>query len=407
MLSKLTIQPKRYSQGTSAVIPPGKGLGAVEWVLARPLYRFLRFDMAIIPRAQRGQALGLKITQASPYAETAHYIAWVDEVALVWMWDAERISSAIEAQKLNPFRINVVPETLLQPPQNAPLCLQACVEGYDGQIWEKGTLKHSRWWSKLPGAAEWIAFQRDAGITPELQRTHVPGPVARQWQKTPWVRRAGLGQMSASGLRLEMAMRMLMITVFSLTTFWYAASLLKLQQTQQARLVELQSLEARSEKNRLARGQALEELAAITDLQSINRYPDQLTLMALVAKRLPQNGAYLKEWDYHSGTLKMTVAAPNAAGRSEYVKMFQKLNAFENVQAAPAADTANLLLTMTVNPHAEFELADELTLPAVKDSSPVRQTSQSHNTVGSVLSTGSQSVVKPSDSSNLTVKKQK
>ena len=36
-----------------------------------------------------------------------------------------------------------------------------------------------------------------------------------------------------------------------------------------------------------------------------------LAVLAQVAKQLPNDGAYLKEWDYQNGKLRMTVASPN------------------------------------------------------------------------------------------------
>jgi len=80
----------------------------------------------------------------------------------------------------------------------------------------------------------------------------------------------------------------------------------------------------------------------------------QLALLAEVAKQLPQDGAYLKEWDYQNGKLKMTVASPNKLSSSFLVKKLQDAGWFRNVQAAPSNDPTTLTLTMETLPQGEI-----------------------------------------------------
>src|SRR3990172_2060065 len=172
---------RRYSQHLSATDPAPNRLGAAQWVLSRPLYRFRRFDLEHVPKAQRTQALRLQIRQWSPYASPGQYVVWGQDDALVWAWDADR---------------------LLHPTLLSGLRLVACLDGVEGQLWRERRPVHSRWWPESPSATEWLNFQRDAGIAPG-QGDAVPAPQAPPWLKQPWAKTADLGRGEGQALPHE------------------------------------------------------------------------------------------------------------------------------------------------------------------------------------------------------------
>jgi len=155
---------RRYSQRLAATVPAPNRVGAAQWVLSRPLYRFRRFDLKHISKAQRTQALRLQIRQWSPYAGPGQYVVWGQDHALVWAWDADRLEADLAAQELKPKSTRVIPESLLHPPLLSGLRLVACLDGVEGQLWQEQRPVHSRWWPETPSATEWLNFQRDAGI---------------------------------------------------------------------------------------------------------------------------------------------------------------------------------------------------------------------------------------------------
>ena len=169
----------------------------------------------------------------------------------------------------------------------------------------------------------------------------------------PWGKRGNLGDTAGSAGN-EPFFVAAGVTALVLTTFWYAANLIQLRQAHELRTAEVRELELNAAPTRLARGQALEELAHVKALQSVSAYPDHLSLMAKAAEKLPRNGAYLKEWEYHGGKLKIVIANPNKLGGSDFIKSFQVAGLFENVQTPPSSDPTSMTMTMDVIPGAEI-----------------------------------------------------
>ena len=348
--------PRRYSQNLETVIPAGAGFGPIEWVLSRPLYRFARFGFKAVPKSKRDQALQMQLRQWTPYPVTGQYIAWDGDDALVWAWDAERLPAALRAAKLNPAQVKVMPETALHAPQASGLRLVSCLDGYEAQIWRNHLLAGSRWWPEIPNAAEWINFQRDAGVLPEEQMTELPAaPQSASWQLRPWCKPAGLGEWGGSGTQNEFLLVTAGAALLAAFTLWYGIHLIKLQQAFELHRGELGALERRAQPILDARRQALGALARVQMLQAYDRFPDQLTLLAGVTQRLPKGETYLKDWDYRDGKLKFTIASPGKLSTSAVVQSFQLAEWFTNVQAVAGNDPASLGLSMDVLPWAEVK----------------------------------------------------
>lgn len=344
---------RRFSQRLAATDPAPTRLGAAQWVLSRPFYRFRRFDLKQIPKAQRTRALRLQIRQWSPYASSGQYVVWGQDHALVWVWDADRLEADLAAQKLKPKSTRVIPESLLHPPLLSGLRLAACLDGVEGQLWQEQRPVHSRWWPKQPSATEWLNFQRDAGIALD-QGDGVPAPQALPWLKQPWAKTADLGRGEGLALPHETWLIGGVILLLAGFTTWHGIELIKTRQATGQLKTQLAEAGQNARPLLDARRQALDALARIEALQAANPYPAQLALLAEVAKQLPQDGAYLREWDYQNGRLKMTVASPNKLSSSFLVKKLQDAGWFRNVQAAPTNDPTTLTLTMETLPQGEI-----------------------------------------------------
>lgn len=355
-LRYLQLPPRRYKQHLTKLVPPEQKLGRLEWVLSRALYRFARFDLKTIPEAQRGRALELQIRQWSTYSNTGLYVVWNHGDALVWAWDADRITAELNENKLDAKRVKIIPETLLAQPYDDAVCVIACMDGFEGQIWQGDSLLASRWWPSVPESAEWSSFQRNAGLLPERQLQTVPAPIASVWQDHPWGKAASMGNTFGLDGKYEIWAIAVVTAALALATFWYAMQLVKLHQAHETRVAELKLLEQQAEPVREMRGQALVALARVKTLQTLALYPDQLSLMAKVAEILLKEAAYLKEWEYLGGKLKLVVTSPNKLVSSDYVRSFQAEEIFENVQALATADTSSLTLTMGVRVDKEIKL---------------------------------------------------
>lgn len=347
---------------------PETGFGRSEWILSRPLYRFVRFEFKSVARPQREQALELQIRQWSPFARTGKYVLWHQDTAQIWAWDADRIESALLENKLDSRNTAIVPETLLRGRRLDGAFLLACLDGVEGQAWTHDAMIGSRWWPKPPAANEWLNFQRDAGISPENQSGEVPTVLIEELGQKPWARSADLAHASILAGRAEQWIVPVVSICLFAATVWSLAQLVKLNSAISTQAAELETLAQKSGPIIEARGKSLEALNRIKLLQSIDPYPDQLGLMARVADTLPsKDGAYLKEWDFQNGKLKLQIASASKLLSSEYIKLFESVELFKNVQAAPANDPNALALSMEVIPFADLKPGvenHESTIPA-------------------------------------------
>jgi hypothetical protein len=332
-------------------------LGALQWVLSRPLYRFRRFDLKNLTKAQQSQALRLQIGQWSPYVRSGQYVVWEPEHALVWAWDADRLDADLAGQKLKPKTTRIIPESLLHSPLPSGLRLVTCLDGVEGQLWQNQRLVHSRWWKAPPNTSEWHNFQRDAGLAPDQgEYQGVPTPAALPWQKQPWAKSADLSRSQNQTLPHEIWLIGGTLLLLAGFTTSYGIELVKTRLAVAQLKLELDTATQNARPVLEARRTALEALTRIETLQATHPYPEPLALFAEVAKQLPRDSSYLKEWNYQNGRLKINIASPNKLPSSFVVKKLQDTGWFNNVQAVPATDPTVLTLTMETLPQNEIRL---------------------------------------------------
>lgn len=337
---------RRFFQGTAKTQAPKRRYGALQWVLTRPLYHFQTFDLAQVPAKNRMQALRLELAQWTPFTNPGYYLGWHGTQALVWGWDANKVSQAIVAQGLKPQQVRVLPETILQTPLEDGLCLTQCTEGYEAQLWRAGHLDRSRCLAQLPTPEEWLMFQRDAGTLPGAQQNQPPVPRTRLINHHSWVNETGFSsEQSSQWERLVFALGGLLLLV---PTLWLGFALLKLQQSATQVHEQQAQLQRDTAPITQARGQALDHLARIESLLAVDVYPSQLTLMAKVAEVLPNDKSSLKDWNFQQGQLKITVTSPTDISTTFLIGALQKAGPFHEVKALPGRDPKSVTFQMAV-----------------------------------------------------------
>jgi len=337
---------RRFIQSTEKTDAPQNRFGTLEWVLTRPLYRFQRFDLTQVPTKNRTQALRLELAQWTPFASSDYYVGWHGQQALVWAWDADKVRQAIVAKGQKPQRARILPESVLQTTVANGLCLSRCQEGYEGQLWRESRLERSRWWPQAPTSEEWLMFQRDAGIPPEEQQGQPPAPRVSPLHAQPWVNQAGSA--NDQGMRLERLAIALGVLLLLLPTFWYGFSYYKLQRSTAALRALRAQLQRQAEPILEARSQARDYLARINALRAIAPYPGQLELMAKIAQALPQDKSSLKDWDFQSGQLKITLSSSSDISTTFLIGALQQAGPFRDVKALPGRDPKSVTFQMTV-----------------------------------------------------------
>lgn len=337
---------RRFLQGIDRVERPSSQFGLPQWVISRALYRFKKFDLSQVPPAERSRALQLELTQAAPFRNSAHYIGWQGGRALVWTWDEDRIGQAVRSGKLNANRLRILPETLLHSPVQEGLRLVRCIDGFEGQFWHQSLLEQSRWWAQLPSAEEWLMFQRDCSLAPEKQQTVPPAADSMALGRQPWL---GLSSLEVSAIefkeRLALACAAMLLLVPSL---WYGVGLYKLEKRAQEHQATLERLREQAEPISMARGQALDYLARIRELESIRPHPEQLVVLSRLAESLPNDGSFVRLWDFQGGKLKIVLASTGDIAAAPLIDALQKSGVFLNVTAQSGTASNVLALQMEV-----------------------------------------------------------
>lgn len=337
---------RRFLQGTEKTDKPQNRLGALQWVLMRPMYRFQTFDLTQVPAKNRAQALRLELAQWTPFVSTDYYVGWHGQQALVWGWDADKVKQAILSQGLKPQRVLILPESVLQTPIENGLTLSLCHEGYEGQLWRERHLERSRWWPQLPTQEEWLMFQRDAAIPPEEQQSLPPAPRMSPLNDQPWVKETG--SVCSQEMQLERLVIALGILLLLTPTFWYGFSLYKMQRSAAQLHNQQTQLQREAKPVMQARSQALDSLARINALRSLAPYPEQLTLMAKIAEALPHDKSYIKDWDFQQGQLKIIINSPDDISTTLLIGALQQAGPFRDVKALPGHDPKSATFQMDV-----------------------------------------------------------
>lgn len=343
----LLLPVRRFQQTISSTLPPQSRWGMLQWVLARPLCRFQTFNFAQVPSKNRAQALTLELAQWTPFAKTSYYIGWNNTQALVWGWDSDKTNQAVTSQGLNPRRIHVLPETVLQRPVPSGLVLTRCLEGFEGQLWRQGQLERSRWWPTVPQPDEWLVFQRDAGIAPTDQQTTPPVARSSELQLQAWLPELSAG-VTDRAIRMERLVVAVVTLGLLLPTFWFSFSWYKLQQSSSLLQAQVSQLRVQVAPLTEARAEALDYLSRITALRAINTFPDQLALMASVSQALPKDGSFLKDWDFQSGQLKITINAKADISTTTLISALQQTGIFREAKALPGRDPKSVTFQMDV-----------------------------------------------------------
>jgi hypothetical protein len=347
--------------------------GRVEWIIERASCNFGRFELEGVQTHLRHQALNLQLQQWHPHQNTGQCVVWQGGSALVWSWDADCLLDEIQAERLRPEQINFIPETLFYPPHTEGARLLVCQRGFEGQIWQTGRLAASRWWREPPGDQEWLNFQRDLGVQPELQQPNAPKPLELTQIDRPWAKSVPLESEGHPESRFEGWLVAVSALLLASYTSWHGIRLYKAEEAMLQRTDELQLARAAARPLQSARQQAMDAQARIHSLQAVNPYPDQLALLARVAGQLSRDGSYLKEWEYSFGSLIFTITVQSKSASSQLVTKFQESGWFRDVRTRPAHSPDDLILAMSVLPTAEikedaFKDPPPLSVPLVRES---------------------------------------
>ena len=346
-LRALRLNPRFFFQFPDHVERAEAGFGRITWVLVRALCHYKLVDLSHVPSRARTQALSLQVAQFSHYPATSHHAVWQNGRAQVWYWNQAAVQRGIAEASLAPQRIRVLPESVLYAPATSGLRLIRNLQGVEAQYWLDDRLRHSRWWTEVPDASEWLVFQRDIGLASESRQPDVPPLLDLELHHSPQL--SSTAGSDLAGWRDERALYALLTLALFTPTAWIGAKLIKAELAQRSVLAATVEPGRKALLQIDAREQALRAASRCRALHGLDPYPSQLELMARVAAALPKGAAYLKEWDFHQGKLKIVLVIQNDAfSSSTLVAALQNAGGFENVQASPGNDPKVLAINMDV-----------------------------------------------------------
>jgi len=318
--------PRRYLQTRTDVVPPSGKAGRKQWVVARSLCFYRLFVLGDVPSSERRGALGMRISEWSPFPETGRYVVWRDERAMVWVWDEEERRR--KAQAANMSGTGVVPEPLLRDcPRDDGLRVVKCIDGIEVQLWKGDVLTTSRWWADVPQRESWSRFLLALDRNP---LDPFPDAVELPWLDRPW----GGGSQSGFVLNPQHEKRYVLpaFAIFALFLIWNGTGIAKWH----GAIAELEersrSLGHEVEPILKARSCALDYRQKAEAFLSLASYPSQMELMASVAGKFPTKEVTFVEWHYSKGHLAFGLQGENL-DPSYFVSACQEFSFFSDVIA--------------------------------------------------------------------------
>lgn len=342
----------RFLDTSTAALPlrAGSRWLRVEWIVSRALCRYRLLDFTGVPRSKRAAALRLQLSQFAPFVEPGYAVAWEGAAAQVWCWDASRVRDAARTADVAVARLRFVPESVCYAPLDDGARLLKVNDGFEGQVWKERTLTRSRFWTTLPADHEWIAFERDAGLSPDRQAAR-PSVVDQPLLPQAYTK-VGEGLEGDSTLALaEPAMLFVLVAALGIGSAWYLTRYWKLASRSDELVAQLGALGQSAAPVLAAREHAIDNEVFANRLAHIPTYPDQLSLMAEFATAFAADRVVLRDWNFNLGKLRVVVAFPNALPpTSNVVSAVQEQAAFANVRVAPANDPKSLTISADVKP---------------------------------------------------------
>lgn len=337
---------------TEVSVQKGSGIGGGYWVLNRGLCVYKSINLAGIAKKDRGAALAIRLQQLSPFAHPGHFIAFHEDTAQIWLWDASAQKRA--ALDLRAVKAEPVPETLLleKPPDGLFLC--ACLRGYELQYWQNSTLIHSKWWSRRPTGEETTLFSAANDLTEREAKLFFPGP----WLNRPWANAVCINALSFA--RFE---RRLVLALFCATAFlgvYYATQSLLFHQRVQKIKHEQHELERSIQPILEARATAASDVKTIKAIAALNPAPPLTAAFGEAVQLLRPARLKVVGWQYQTPTLLLHLRGPRPPEPSVLVRDFEENRFFSDVSFAEDASSKTLTLTMTLNRPEESR---ELTAP--------------------------------------------
>jgi hypothetical protein len=324
------------------VVPSGRGKKI--WVLSRHFYHHKLIDLPVdVSQDQKQAFLQIQLQSLSPYLNVNYVLHWQDNQVSLWFWDQARVQEAIIAQGEKISQVTVLPESVLKNPFLNGLRLVALMDGFEGQFWENGQLKSSRFWKELPSLQQWNYFCRAAGfqvadVLPEVQEF--------SFLNAPWIKtRSKINWLSFDTWTSPEAF--IVFALLLILPFGYELGQLgKLYIDTESLENQIIELEQSTKKLEGAKAIAFSNLKNIQKLMLLESQPSPLKILQEIALKIPDKDVHLIDFNLKNERLVLTLAMNKNPDPTAYVQAFESSAYFEGVNADPGVRKNNLRVTL-------------------------------------------------------------
>ena len=292
------------------------------WWLARSLYRVRCFDLAAVPPAERRAALRHLAIAWAPFDEADYRLAQSNDRGWVWAWSRRQVEDLLSEAGAE-SSAEILPEGLFRPAMDSDgLRMIRCVDGVELEVWRRGDLALSRWWSQAPDAAEWDVLLRGAPSVLALPR--LPPDLSEvRWLSRPQLDSHPLDSTGARWSRWEGAVLVPVVLLLAVLTGRQAGAMFNVHRSIAAKESEINRVRKEAQPVLQARDRAL---LALTKLQSLAvelDSPKPIEVLAHLARVLPTKGVALRDLELNGLTLRLGLALDPEIQRSAVVKDLQ------------------------------------------------------------------------------------
>jgi hypothetical protein len=350
--------PARYFRSQRELIPLRPGRGGTEWVLAREWCLYANLACAQVPVARRRDFISTQVRKLAPFDDPEWHAAYAGDFAQVWIWSRAAVRAGTDFAS-DARRLQCLPESVLRgEPRSSGTELLSDHEGCEGRSWKAGNLVASTWWPQLPGANEWAAFCRSAGLHPDA----VPEPLDLPMSEQAWSQTSSVAQL---GQTLSHYRREAILAAVALLVLLFAMQLGSIAHLWWARHGVQQQLV--TERNAIsdvlaARNRAEIARAASEQLMALHDKPSQLALIAGVSAHLPGTGWTIVQWfapDPRHIEITLSSARPDPPA---IVRALEGSGVLHKVSANLAQSSSNeLLIRAVVGDRADTSASEAVT----------------------------------------------
>jgi len=307
---------------------------------------FAHFNFSNLSQSLKQKSLSIQLKKISPFKNFEQYVIWVENDAMVWIWQSSENNLKTKQIK---DKIKYIPETILTGSRQKDLIeLTKLSTGVEGRIWKNSLLIGSRFWTKEPELHEWNLFLRTHGLKPMAE---LPKSQPYTLLKEPWYKPT-IYQEIFTWIKIIHPLWYISYAAIAVLSF-QLTSIVQLSQVNNSlqRQYE-QSLQSANEIV-TARELAFDSRKSIHQLQQLSPWPMSLKTLADSLQLITDMDATINRWSFNNGELTLDINAKTPDPKL-FVEKFESSPFFEDVRINNQTRNSNISLILKVKQKIDY-----------------------------------------------------